>query len=52
MDASWLCRLAIILVWSRQVPRYHGIDFLALAGILIGGFPIFKEALPTCSRAA
>ena len=28
----------------RLVPRFHGVDFLALAGILIGGFPIFKEA--------
>jgi len=37
--------LVIVLVWSRVVPRYHGVDFLALAGILIGGFPIFKEAL-------
>jgi len=36
--------LVIALVWSRLVPRYHGVDFLALAGILIGGFPIFKEA--------
>lgn len=36
--------LVIVLVWSRAVPRYHGVDFLALAGILIGGFPIFKEA--------
>jgi Cd2+/Zn2+-exporting ATPase/Cu+-exporting ATPase len=34
----------IVLVWFRLVPRYHGIDFLALAGILMGGFPIFKEA--------
>jgi heavy metal translocating P-type ATPase len=37
--------LVILLVWSRLVPRFHGIDFLAMAGILIGGFPIFKEAL-------
>jgi heavy metal translocating P-type ATPase len=36
--------LVIALVWSRVVPRYHGVDFLALAGILIGGFPIFREA--------
>ncbi len=36
--------LVIALVWSRIVPRYHGVDFLALAGILIGGFPIFQEA--------
>ena len=36
--------LVIVLVWSRVVPRFHGVDFLALTGILIGGFPIFKEA--------
>jgi heavy metal translocating P-type ATPase len=36
--------LVIVLVWLRLIPRYHGVDFLALAGILIGGFPIFKEA--------
>lgn len=36
--------LVIVLVWLRVVPRYHGVDFLAVAGILIGGFPIFKEA--------
>jgi len=36
--------LVIALVWWGVVPRFHGIDFLALAGILIGGFPIFKEA--------
>jgi Cd2+/Zn2+-exporting ATPase/Cu+-exporting ATPase len=37
--------LVIVLVWLRVVPRFHGVDFLALTGILIGGFPIFKEAL-------
>jgi heavy metal translocating P-type ATPase len=36
--------LVIVLVWFRVVPRFHGVDFLALTGILIGGFPIFKEA--------
>ena len=35
----------ILLVWSGVVPRFHGIDLLAVAGILIGGFPIFKEAI-------
>jgi len=36
--------LVIVLVWLRLIPRYHGVDFLALTGILVGGFPIFKEA--------
>ena len=37
--------VVIALVWWGIVPRWRGIDFLALGGILIGGFPIFKEAL-------
>jgi len=36
--------LVILVVWWGIVPRYHGVDFLALTGILVGGFPIFKEA--------
>lgn len=36
--------LVIVLVWVRVIPRYHGVDLLALSGILIGGFPIFQEA--------
>jgi len=35
----------LILVWAQVVPRLRGIDLLALAGILIGGYPIFKEAI-------
>ena len=35
----------IVVVWWGVVPRFHGVDLLALAGILIGGFPIFKEAI-------
>jgi len=42
--------LVIVLVWARLVPRYHGVDFLAIAGILIGGFPIFKEAFADLFR--
>ena len=40
-----LVAAVIVLVWWGVVPRYHGIDFLAVAGILVGGFPIFKEAI-------
>jgi len=36
--------IVIGLVWWGVFPRYHGVDVLALVGILIGGFPIFKEA--------
>jgi Cd2+/Zn2+-exporting ATPase/Cu+-exporting ATPase len=37
--------LVLLIVWSGKVPRWAGIDWLALAGIAIGGFPIFKEAI-------
>ena len=37
--------LVIGLVWRGAIPRVHGIDLLAVAGILIGGFPILKEAI-------
>ncbi|MBV8902360.1 MAG: cadmium-translocating P-type ATPase, partial [Acidobacteriia bacterium] len=35
----------VLVVWSGFVPRWHGVDLLALAGILIGAFPILKEAI-------
>ena len=35
----------LILVWAQVVPRVRGIDILALLGVLIGGYPIFKEAI-------
>jgi Cd2+/Zn2+-exporting ATPase/Cu+-exporting ATPase len=39
--------LAVVIgiVASGIVPRYRGVDIVALAGILIGGFPIFREAI-------
>jgi Cd2+/Zn2+-exporting ATPase/Cu+-exporting ATPase len=37
--------LVLLVVWSGVVPRAAGIDWLALAGIGIGGYPIFKEAI-------
>jgi heavy metal translocating P-type ATPase len=40
-----LIALLVLVVWTGIVPRFHGIDLLALAGVLIGGFPIFKEAI-------
>lgn len=42
--------LMTCVVWWGVVPRYHGLDLLALAGILIGGFPIFQEALADLFR--
>jgi Cd2+/Zn2+-exporting ATPase/Cu+-exporting ATPase len=35
----------LAVVWFRIVPRFHGIDFAALAGTLIGGYPIYKQAI-------
>jgi heavy metal translocating P-type ATPase len=35
----------LILVWTQVVPRVWGIDILAVLGVLIGGYPIFKEAI-------
>ncbi len=37
--------LILSLVWLRLVPLVRGIDFLAIAGLLIGGYPIFREAV-------
>ena len=51
-DERWLewARVAfvaavLVLVWAQVIPPVHGIDILALAGVLIGGYPIFKEAI-------
>lgn len=35
----------LAVVWFGIVPRFHGIDLVAIFGILIGGYPIYKEAL-------
>jgi Cd2+/Zn2+-exporting ATPase/Cu+-exporting ATPase len=35
----------LVLVWLQVVPRVKGMDILALIGVLIGGYPIFKEAI-------
>jgi Cd2+/Zn2+-exporting ATPase/Cu+-exporting ATPase len=35
----------LVLVWLQVVPRVSGIDILALVGVLVGGYPIFKEAI-------
>jgi heavy metal translocating P-type ATPase len=51
-DEGWLewARVAfvavlLVLVWAKVIPRVSGIDILALAGVVIGGYPIFKEAI-------
>jgi Cd2+/Zn2+-exporting ATPase/Cu+-exporting ATPase len=42
-----VCLVAVCLlaVWLKAVPYVRGIDIVALIGILVGGYPIFKEAL-------
>jgi cation transport ATPase len=35
----------LLVVWLRVFPTFRGMDFVALTGILIGGYPIFKEAI-------
>jgi heavy metal translocating P-type ATPase len=37
--------IILILVWAQVVPRARGVDILAVLGVLIGGYPIFKEAI-------
>ena len=37
--------LMLVLDWLHIVPRVKGVDILALVGVLIGGYPIFKEAI-------
>jgi heavy metal translocating P-type ATPase len=35
----------LLVVWLQAIPRVHGVDVLALIGVLIGGYPIFQEAI-------
>ena len=51
-DEGWIewARVAFVavilaLVWAKVVPRVGGIDVLAFIGVLLGGYPIFKEAI-------
>jgi heavy metal translocating P-type ATPase len=37
--------ITLALVWLNFAPPVHGINVLALCGILISGYPIFKEAV-------
>jgi Cd2+/Zn2+-exporting ATPase/Cu+-exporting ATPase len=37
--------VVLVLAWAQVIPRARGIDILALIGVLIGGYPIFKEAI-------
>jgi len=45
-----LLALVIVVVWRGAVPRYRGVDLVAISGLLIGGFPIFKEAIADLAK--
>jgi heavy metal translocating P-type ATPase len=36
---------AAAVAWSGAVPQFHGFDLIALAAALIGGYPVFEEAI-------
>src|SRR5580704_16837027 len=40
----------LVLVWTNVAPRFHGIDVVALIGVLIGGYPVFKEAIADLAK--
>lgn len=46
-DWARVCFVAVVIIVVRwgAVPRFGRVDILAIAGILIGGFPIFREAV-------
>ena len=40
-----LVAIAAAVAWTHAVPQFHGFDFIALAAALIGGYPVFEEAI-------
>ncbi len=40
-----LVAIAAVIDWAGAVPQFHGFDFVALAAALIGGYPVFREAI-------
>ena len=40
-----LVSLAAAAVWFRIVQPFHRLDLVGVVGVLIGGYPIFKEAI-------
>ena len=40
-----LVGIAAAVAWARAVPQFHGFDFISLAAGLIGGYPVFEEAI-------
>lgn len=40
-----LVAIAAAVAWTRAVPQFHGFDFISLAAAMIGGYPVFEEAI-------
>ncbi|HEV3334462.1 MAG TPA: cation-translocating P-type ATPase [Bryobacteraceae bacterium] len=40
-----LVGIAAAVTWAHAVPQFHGFDFISLAAALIGGYPVFEEAI-------
>jgi heavy metal translocating P-type ATPase len=40
-----LVGIAAAIAWTRAVPQFQGFDFISLAAALIGGYPVFEEAV-------
>jgi len=37
--------LVLVMVWARVAPPIRGVDILAMVALVIGGYPIYKEAI-------
>src|ERR1051326_5162035 len=40
-----LVGIAAAVAWSGALPQFHGFDLVAFAAALIGGYPVFEEAI-------
>jgi heavy metal translocating P-type ATPase len=40
-----LVGIAAVIAWTHAVAQFHGFDLIALAAALIGGYPVFEEAI-------
>jgi P-type Cu+ transporter len=40
-----LVGLASAVAWTGAVPQFHGFDLIALAAAIVGGYPVFEEAI-------
>lgn len=40
-----LVAISAAITWGALIPTFHGFDLLALATTLVGGYPVFEEAI-------